>query len=167
MVAQVTVPFTTRPATIDDAHRIALLLREKDRREVEAISGEDPVAILPRAFTVDGPAGEILFAETVNSKDPILIGGVRPTPDQGVGSSAVWMVGTPLLERYNFALAREARRHVDMWSKTYRRLWNTAWEGNALHVEWLRFLGFTITGRFEHRGLPFIHFEKVSPPCAE
>lgn len=160
-----TVPYIIREATPADADRIAPLLREKDRREVEAITGECPEAILPRSFVAEPPC-KVLFAETAESKQPILIGGVRSTPDHGATSAAVWMVGTPLLERYSFTLAREARRYVDAWGRSYHRLWNTAWEGNDLHVEWLRFLGFTITGRFEHRGLPFITFEK-SIPCVE
>lgn len=159
-----TVPYIIRKATPADADRIAPLLRVKDRREVEAIAGMRPETILPRSFVVEEP-GEVLFAETVESKRPILIGGVRSTPDHGAGSAAVWMVGTELLDQCSFALAREARRYVDRWSKSYHRLWNTAWEDNTVHVEWIRFLGFAITGRFEHRGLPYIQFER-NAPCA-
>ena len=149
-------PFVVRQATVDDAHKIAPMLREQDRREVLAASGYTPEVVLPTAFTIEGDK-DIIFAETVDG-DPILIAGVRETQPR-IG--AIWMVGTPLIEQYAFRYARHARRKVDKeWHAKWPCLWNMAWADNDLHVRWLEYMGFKFLRRVEHRGHSFIEFAR-------
>lgn len=150
-----TKPFIVRPATRDDARRIAPLLREQDVREIEAASGStDPEASLLAAF--DAP-GEIVFAEIASDREPILIAGVHPTRP---GAGAIWMLGTPLLQQYALPSVRESLRAIDRWHQTYPLLWNRALETNELHVRWLRLLGFSFIRRVECRGHNFIEIAR-------
>lgn len=148
-------PYIVRPATMDDAHRIAPLLRQQDKVEVLAASGEMPEVVIPRAMRP--PEGIVMFAET-REKEPILIAGVRPFAP-GVGT--IWMVGTPLMEkRFGWALAREARKAVAEWHRVFPLMWNTAWAENDLHVRWLQFMGFSLLRRVQLRGFTFIEFAR-------
>lgn len=149
-------PYVVRQATLDDAIKIAPMLREQDRREVLAASGEMPEAVLPRSFGDIAADGDVIFAETTDG-DPILIAGVRETQPR-IG--AIWMIGTPLLEDYAFRYARSARRKTNEWHKRWPLLWNMAWADNDLHVRWLQFMGFTLLRRVEHRGHTFIEFAR-------
>lgn len=142
--------FVLRDATREDARRIAPLLREKDVREIEVVSGRDPEASLLSAFDMPG---EIVFAETTADRSPILIAGVHQThPNVG----AIWMLGTPLLESYALGSVRESLRMIAVWHLDYPLLWNRALESNALHVRWLRLLGFSFLRRVIIRGNPFL-----------
>lgn len=147
-------PYIVRPATMDDAHRIAPLLRQQDKVEVLAASGEIPEVVIPRAM--EAPRGIVMFAETT-AHEPILIAGVRPwAPNVGV----IWMVGTPLMERFAWPLAREGRKAVDQWHRVFPLMWNTAWAENDLHVRWLQFMGFSLLRRVELRGFQYIEFAR-------
>lgn len=145
---------------MEDAQRIAPLLREKDKREIEVVSGLNPEASLPRAFDLPG---ERIIAETSNG-DPILIGGAHPTHPKV--AAAIWMLGTPLLEHYALPSVRTALRYIERWHQTYPLLWNRALEANDLHVRWLKLLGFSFIRRVDIRGFPFIEFVRIKPsPC--
>ena len=146
-------PYIIRAAVVDDALKSAPLLREKDKREIAAASGNTPEVSLLLALA---GKGEVVTAETTDG-DPIIIGGVRPTHPK-VG--AIWMLGTPLLEQYAIPQMREAKRWIERWHETYPLLWNAAWEDNDLHVRWLSMLGFNFIRRYPHRGHNFIEFAK-------
>jgi hypothetical protein len=140
---------------MDDARRIAPLLREQDRFEILTASGEDPEVVLPRAL--NGSKGIVTFVETPGG-DPILISGARPSHPN---AAVIWMVGTPLLKTIAFRYAREAHRYVDEWHQQYPLLWNTAWAGNDLHLKWLKFMRFSFIRRVQYRGQPFIEFARL------
>lgn len=140
---------------MNDAHKIAPLLRKQDRLEILAASGVEPEVAIPRAFSE--PKGICIFAERTNG-DPIMIAGVRPTHHD---AGAIWMVGTDALEDLVYRFPREARRYVAEWHKQFPILWNTAWAENDLHLRWLKFMGFTLHNRVRHNGTTFIEFASV------
>jgi hypothetical protein len=70
------------------------------------------------------------------------------------------MLGTPLLEQYALPSIREGRRLIERRHEMDPLLWNAAWEGNDLHVRWLRMFGFSFIRRFPYRGQTFIEFAK-------
>lgn len=149
-------PFAVRAASKDDARRIAPLLRDKDVREITLASGSTPEASLLAAFAVPG---EIVFAETARGRSPILIGGVCPSHPRL--AATIWMVGTPLLERYALASVRESRQWIARWHRDHPLLWNHAMESNDLHVRWLRLLGFHFLRRLDRGGSTFLEFAKL------
>lgn len=147
-------PYIIRDATIADAHRIAPLLREQDKIEIMAASGETPEVVLPRAFL--GSKGTVVTMETLDGS-PVLIGGARPyAPNVGT----IWMVGTPLLKLYAFRYAREAHRYIAKLHEQYPVLWNTVWADNDLHIKWLTFMRFSFLRRVQLRGHTFIEFAR-------
>lgn len=147
--------YVLRKATPQDALRIAPLLREKDKLEIEVVAGFTPAAAL--LSSLEAP-GEVLFAETVDDHRPILICGVAPTHPQ---AAAIWMLGTPLLEQYALPSVRESLRWIKGWHQTYPLLWNRALESNDLHVRWLKLLGFSFLRRLDLRGNTFIEFARL------
>lgn len=146
--------YIIRPAGVDDALRIAPLLREKDKREIAVTSGLVPEVSLLIALA--GP-GEHIVATTPNG-EPILIAGIRPTHPK-VG--AIWMMATPLLEKYALPSVRASRDWIEQQHKTYPLLWNAAWQDNDLHVRWLKMLGFNFIRRFPRNGHTFIEFARL------
>lgn len=157
---RVAEPYVIREASREDAQRIAPLLRDKDRQEIETASGLIPEVYLPQAFTLPG---EKLIAETASGK-PIMIAGVHPTHSSI--AATIWLVGTPLLEAYALPSVRMSLRRIERWHRTYPLLWNQALESNDLHVRWLRLLGFSFLRRVEHRGSQFLEFARHQPTCA-
>lgn len=150
--------YVLRAATPADAFRIAPLLREKDKLEIDVLSGTSPSAAL--LASLEQP-GEVLFAETAGDHRPILICGVAPTHPKAAAAAAIWMLGTPLIEQYALASVRDARRSIERWHDTYPLLWNRALEANTLHLRWLKLLGFSFIRRVPVRGFSFIEFAKL------
>ncbi len=148
--------YVLRAATSEDALRIAPLLREKDKLEIEVVAGNIPPAAALLS-SVEAP-GETLFAETAGDCRPILICGVAPTHPK---AAAIWMLGTPLIECYALASVRDSQRMVERWHETYPILWNRALEANGLHLRWLKLLGFSFLRRLDIRGHTFIEFVRL------
>lgn len=149
--------YRLRLATGDDVLRIAPQLREKDQLEIEVVSGGmSPEAALLAALKAPG---EVLIAETAADHQPILICGVCPT-HPGL-AAAIWMVGTPLLERHALASVRDGLRLIERWNQVHPLLWNQALATNDLHIRWLALLGFSFLRRFDFRGFPFIELAKL------
>jgi hypothetical protein len=148
--------YVIRPAVPADAGRIATLLRKQDRIECIAASGQPPEVGLPAAFSVLGH--DIIFAETKNG-DPILIAGTSPFPGPpGIG--VIWMLATPLLERFPKSFIREGKAWIEKQHDKYPALCNWTWAENDLHVRFLRFMGFAFGKPVQVRGTTFLPFER-------
>lgn len=143
--------YTIKQATIQDAIKIAPLLRPADRAECIALSGLEPEVQLPMSVLscIDG---KTIFVEGERG-EPLLIGGVsRSSPC----SAWVWMMGTPDLLRYRVSFLREGIKMVDEWNEKFPLLHNYADGRNTKHLHWLRWLGFKI---ISYHKFPHLDFE--------
>jgi len=138
-----------RQATAEDVAYIAAHLRSADRDEIEAAVGEEPEKILNYGLALSDFCGCFVDPEEV----PVGLFGASSSAEGGL----VWMVSTPTIERYPLRFLRRCRAFVDLLQHTYGVLHNYVDARNAIHIRWLRWLGFTLEGPFPYgvRGLPF------------
>lgn len=147
-----------REPTLADVEYLSKNLRERDVEEILA-QGATPLHALTLGFnnskpcyTLVSPAGEVAGMM-----------GVSDSPYPGLG--AIWMLGSRNLERYPMTLVRQSKLIIDqMLSEThYDGFFNYAYSKNTLHIDWLRWLGFTLlrTVQMPPFNRDFIEFVKL------
>lgn len=126
-----------RPAHVDDCAELAVTMREADMKEVALAGSTSPYASLMRGFansdspqTVIGRHGEVVA----------IFGVVALAP--GMGSP--WMLASDSLEEIKKPFLRECRSYLDAMHARFPLLFNQVWEGNTVHIRWLKWLGFTV-----------------------
>lgn len=143
---------TFRPCTEEDARYVGSHLREQDRLELERATGGDAVQEAVRSFE----ASLIAWTMVSSSGTPLAIFGASPQPTPGCG--AVWLVGTPEVNRAGKTLVQQGRYYVDLMSRLFPvSLGNFVDLQNTRTRAWLKLLGFRegaiITSP---RGHPFV-----------
>jgi hypothetical protein len=150
---------THRPTRVGDVDYLATRLRPEDEAEVRAASGLEPHAALLTSLkhTVDCRVG-------VDENDvPMCIGGVVPW-DEGRG--VIWLLCTPEIMRHRVAFLRDSRAWVAKLQTEFPILTNAVDERNTVHIEWLKWLGFTFIRRIPDYGSerrPFLEFVRIDP----
>lgn len=133
-----------RPTEPGDAARLFANLRPSDLTECQAYGQADIAAgieasvrrsVLCWTALVDGEVAAILGVAPLN----ILT---------GMGSP--WMLGTPLVDRYQRVLVRKTPEYIARMLKAFPHLVNFVHARNTTSVRWLRRLGFTL-----HEAVPF------------
>lgn len=143
-----------RPTTAMDIMGLSLTMREEDRMEVFHSSRGTPLDALVKGV---GLSSEVFTIEKHGL--PVAIFGVIGTPGAG---GCPWMLGTDELPHCK-SLLRECREIVQRYTKEYRYLTNACWSKNDVHIEWIKWLGFTFEGSDIRNGETFLHFHKESP----
>lgn len=133
-----------RPTEPGDAARLFANLRPSDLAECQAYGQADIAAgieasvrrsVLCWTALVDGEVAAILGVAPLN----ILT---------GIGSP--WMLGTPLVDRYQRVLVRKTPEYIARMLKAFPHLVNFVHARNTTSVRWLRRLGFTL-----HEAVPY------------
>jgi hypothetical protein len=152
---------TPRPAQYRDVLSMALRLRDEDKAELRAASGMTPLSALEHSF-----AATVLPHVGVDEGDqPVCMGGVVPFPGCPL-RGAVWAVATTDVERHRVSFLRRSIPWVKRWQEQFPILTNCVDERNRVHIEWLRWLGFTFIHRHPEYGverLPFLEFVRIDP----
>lgn len=139
-----------RPATHDDCVDLAPRLRGCDLAEIALGSGREPLNVLTGAV-----AQGFSQAICTDSGHPVAVWGVTPIdPTPGLGS--IWMLGSGEIETVSLPFLRACRPSIEAQHERYPTLICAPWRENALHLRWLRWLGFTL----EEVGHP--HFLKAT-----
>lgn len=148
------------PARFEDADRLAGKLRQVDRREIQAATGEEPVLMLRQGISWSDPCYTIM---TVTDQ-PVAMFGVVPdshTPDLG----RIWLLGSDELVGYSHTFLRHSRKWIEKLHERYFTLWNYVDARNEVHIRWLKWCGFILLRRIEEYGVerrPFYEFERVA-----
>ena len=124
-------------------------LRPDDRREVEEGHGYDPIEYA-KFIAQEGSA---VYFTMPNGKTAGMA---------GVGNEGeIWMVCTPVIEKYPHSFARGSKRFVE--SRTEPLLWNIVDKRNIVHLKLLKFLGFKFLRELKYgpNNLLFIEFCRV------
>lgn len=123
----------------DALEYIAENLREADRQEIEASSGDYPMGAVFQSWQASTKSWLILDRTGL----PIGIMGVAPHPtSEGLGMA--WMVGTDGVAEEALSIARQTRRYVEEMHEDYPILWNFIDARNELSLKWLEWSGFII-----------------------
>lgn len=131
------------------------ILRPADRRESLAGSGI-PTGVALKRVIPEGSTNLIALPDGT----PLVLWGVRPHaeyPEVGI----VWLVATVPAERHAIALHRTLGPQLEEALATFPTLWNIVWEGNGLHVQWLRRVGAEFIAHHPNigpLGEPFLEF---------
>ena len=137
------------PITLEAAIDVASNLRPEDRREAEEGHGWD----LMEYAELIAQEGTAVYFTMPNGKTA----GMAGVGDDG----QIWMVCTPVIEKYPHSFARGSKRFVE--SRTEPLLWNIVDRRNTVHLKLLRFLGFKFLREFRYgpNNLLFIEFCRV------
>lgn len=157
---------TVRPATAEDAHRLAPQLRKADLQEIDAASGSSPLLALLRGVVESSK----VFAITSPSdpKDVFALFGVAPLKEAGTADipiGAVWLLGSDKLTSVSYRFLRESDKWLAELARGYRLLCNVVDARNTTHIRWLRWLGFRFVAHrpgFGRNGEAFIEFCKIN-----
>ena len=141
---------TLRTATPDDAAELALTLREADRTEIALAGSPSPYDSLMRGIVrsenptaVVGPHGDV-----------VAIGGcVALAPRLG----SPWLLASDGLLDIKRSFLKDCRPQLMRLHGDFPTLYNEVWEGNTVHIRWLKWLGFTVAETYGTRPhfLPF------------
>lgn len=153
----------TRPAVPADIPAVAHHLRASDLAEVQAGSGSTPEEVLLFAFMMGRPCRTVVAPDG----EPVAMCGVVPDgafPEAG----RVWLLGTERLVadgRVRMGFLRQAKQEVERMGELYDVLWNYVDARNQVHVNWLKWMGFTFIAErpnYGAEGRLFLEFCKVS-----
>ena len=127
-----------RPSTPEDCAELAVTRRDADRTELAVGTGSPPYDALMRGVVYSRAPQTI-----VGSNGGIVaIFGVVPMGNR-VGSP--WMLASDALSDISLPFLRASRGAVAEMHRDFDYLHNEVWEGNHLHIKWLKWLGFTVS----------------------
>jgi hypothetical protein len=149
---------TLRPATEADCLYLADHLRGADRDEVEA-GGSTPLAAL-----LAGLHGSLEVVAGVDERDvPVILSGLCAIPGHPLVGS-VWALGSDAVRDHRVSFLRHSRALCQRFHQRFPVLMNLVDSRNTVHIEWLRWMGFTFIRRWPEMGpqrLPFIEFVRL------
>ena len=140
-----------------DAELLAPLLRDADRREIQAASGLSPVESL-RQGAEESEIVCSIVGETVCG-----MFGVSPSYQN---AGYVWLLGSDELVtgRAKRQFIRNAGMFLTILHKYFPLLHNYVDKRNTVHIRWLRRMGFTFIAEhpeFGHEKRPFLEFVRL------
>lgn len=150
----------TRRSVVKDILPVANKMRQEDADEVRAGSGQTPAEALLYCFFKGDPCMTMVGRRG----RPMGMWGVVPQ-EEDLGR--IWLLGTDEMvddpiNRLRFL--REARGYLAEVGGRYRVLFNYADARNAIHVKWLRWMGFTFIAEhpnYGHEGRMFLEFVRM------
>jgi hypothetical protein len=151
-----------RPATAADVRHVATNLRPADKAEALAAAGVPAIVALAESVHHSRATWSLYAEDTVAG-----LLGLQDTAVPEIG--VVWMLCTPVIDRYPFTFLRDARELLPIVHRYHPIVTNQVDERNTVHIRWLRWMGFTFLRRIERWGAesrPFFEFARLQPPCA-
>lgn len=144
-----------RPLQKGDVTELSITMRQEDRDEIMHSSGSSPLSALVTGVSLSSSVHTIEWDGRV-----VAIFGVCGTPGHEVG--VPWMLGTDDIQRCRKSLLRGCRAVVDGYTKDFPYLTNACWSKNVVHIDWIKWLGFTFEGSDLRNGETFLHFHRRS-----
>lgn len=141
------------PARPSHVRRIAAVMRQADRDEVEAATGKDVLPVLAASFR----RSSICMVALVDGKPEVMFGAGDLSILTGLG--APWLLGSDAIERHRREFLRMSVYWRSQLLERYSTLRNMVDCRNTVAIRWLRWLGFGFSEPFKHRGHDFMMFE--------
>lgn len=152
-----------RLTQVSDIDLIAKNMRAADVAEVAAASGNTPEVCLLKSYLNSKPCITMVSC----TGEPLAMGGVVPDSlNNRVGQ--IWLLGTDALvddAKNRMSFLRGCRSWVNAMHREYDVLWNCMDARNAVHFDWIKWMGFTIIGKRPNWGVEgrlFVEFSKVN-----
>lgn len=148
-----------RPTTVADVEYVAKRLRKADKQECKAALGREPLDVLLGSLDTCSKS----LTLTTKEGDAVGLCGVSPSiygPDVGV----VWMCATDAIKKHQMTFLRQSKVALKYLAADYQLIFNFVDARNLVHIEWLRWMGFTFINRHEKYGFeqrPFFEFVRI------
>ena len=145
-----------RPTQPEDITFLAPRLRKEDRDGLWAMNQCTPEKGLRDGFELSDECWTI-------EHEGLVIGmfGVAPLPEAGVG--AVWLLASDELPKVRWEFLKKTRPWVAHFLTKYETLTNMVDSRNTVHLKWIKWAGFEITGQVPDIGpdqVTFLQFVK-------
>jgi len=140
-----------RPATLADCEFLAPRLRAADLQEIEALDGSLPLPALVESFDASS-----LARVMEHNGEPFAIYGVAPAQrcsDYTMGVS--WMLGSDGLKDHSMWFLRNCRGMLEEMHTDADVLFNMVDVRNIVHINWLKWAGFSFGQKHPHNGTDF------------
>ena len=121
------------PGREDHAEQLKGRLRPKDHLEVLWATGQKPDDVLAESWRTSHLRWAI-----INEGRVLGIFGLGRA--EGVG--VPWLLGSPELDQYGFAFARQSLHYLRIMLDVCPFLINHVWSGNDTSIKWLKWCGF-------------------------
>lgn len=127
---------TIKKSTLSEVHQLVPLLREDDKKEIEA-GGYTPLEGLLISFN------NSFLTRTVYAGDDIL--GIYGASLEGMpeGFCAIWFLGSDKSENYPITFVKEGKNFINEILQKYNIL-NYVYSGNEKHITYLKRLGLIV-----------------------
>lgn len=151
----------TRPSEVGDIIPVAIAMREEDKAEVRAGCGQTPTEALMYCYFKGAPCMTMVG----RSGNRVGMWGVV---DQGERVGRIWLLATDELvadKPNSIQFLRQAKHWLAEMLGQYDVLYNYADARNAVHIKWLRWMGFTFIAErpnYGHEGRTFLEFVRIS-----
>lgn len=145
-----------RPTLESDIEPLAAILREGDKKELQASSGKNPIEALTFCFNVSEECNSIIYDDKVIG----MFGCSRINDEMG----SPWLLGSDYIPEIRKAVLTVSKEWVQEKQKEYKILLNYIDKRNNYAFNWLKYLGFTFVQEIENFGVeerPFIEFVRI------
>lgn len=129
-----------RKAILADAAKLAPNLRQADLQEIAALSNRPPKEALEAGIRAGNSYTLVLASGEIAA-----VFGTAPTADPKLG--AVWLLASDAILKIRFTFLRHSRTWLNILFAEHALLGNFVDARNALHISWLRWLGFRFLRR--------------------
>jgi hypothetical protein len=156
--AKVSKPYI-RPATLIDCVYLSANLRKEDREELMHGTGKGPLEVILTGFHTDHETHAVVYQDLV-----VAVLGVGGMPGM-VGYP--WMLATDDLKKIRKTFLRGCRGLLKDILTRFPYLENHVWAKNAVHIQWLQWLGFSFDPAKPHgiNNEPFHRFYMKDEQC--
>lgn len=128
-------PFA-RASKLKDCAELAVTMREEDKQEIWHFARSSPLDALKNGYSLSRRC----FTIEWNGKVVAMFGVVGEIGQIGVP----WMLASDELPKIRKSFLKEAKKYLEIVFKDYPVLANYAWAKNTVHLNWLKWLGFTL-----------------------
>ena len=144
-----------RLATEVDCIYLSENLREEDIQEIKAVTGLPPLLSLLCGLKMSSVPLVICNADC----KPVAMLGVVPNGLIGF----IWMVGTDDLKKISLSFLRNSKDVCDVLKGKHQILHNYVDKRNKLHINWLKWMGFSIINEINYgiENRKFYEFVKI------
>lgn len=152
-----------RPSVDTDVLPLAHAMRSEDVAEVWAANHHTPMT----ALTLGLLHSDLCY--TIEREGEVIgMFGVAPSGEPNVGRP--WLLASPKLPEIKREFIEQTPKYIDLFHTRYPLLSNLVDERNALHIRWLKRVGFVFIKRHPHAGVeqrPFLEFVKLCVPSLQ
>lgn len=123
------------PTNLKHIGELSNTMRQEDKDEIFHLARLTPGEALAQSYNCSSYIRTALLDGSV-----VCIFGISKVGERGIP----WMLASPLLMKVRKTFLRECRKYLEEMSQGVTSLDNVAWSKNTVHIQWLKWLGFTM-----------------------